>query len=197
MKLGWGRRLLVLRSPIRVYPLPTLLTRGITNHTRDNFFVFFADYDNVEYAVVREDADFYQKNFDMGTMLTRFSKEEKNDVGVAVGNYHLIGFPKFTFPAIKEIINIARCDEHFKVGYKYQQRCWVLRVAEKIDEKTGEVVRPYTKLKEVLPAPTNRAVSRAHIIFFEGIDHIKLLQYFMLPDKSLGVEVIDYETKEG
>jgi len=183
----------LLRSPIKIYRLPQTVTWGITNRTRDNYFVLFLDYDKVEYNVVLEDIDFLQKNFDVGTVITRVSslqnyKEEE------VGNYHVIGFTKFTFPEVREMIKLTRCDSHFKSGYVYQQRAWVLRIGEKIDFD-GNVVKRCSFLRDIIPAKTSRTANLAMITFFEKLDKIKLLKYFERVDGISEMEVISYATK--
>ena len=198
MRFKLFSRLIVFTSPVKIYRLPTLLTVGITNRTEDNYFVLFLDYDNVEYSVVREDVDFLQKNFDVGTVITRVSSlvqsnwDEYNEK--EVGNYHVIGFTKFTFPEIKELISLTRCDSHFKKGYKYQQRCWVLRIGEKFNEK-GETIKPFTVLREVIKSSTRKEANLGFIRFFEKLDGIKLSNYFKKQDKNLNVELIRYATR--
>lgn len=188
MNLKIGNRLLI----IALKRLPTAVTAGITNHTKDNYFLPFFDYDEVEYDVVLEDVDFFQKNFDVGTVVVTASSEEKELSGKLVGNYHVIGFTKFTFPEILQIIRLSRCDWKFKKGYKFQQRCWVLRVLEKTDYKSGKDVKPAVKLKEVIASNTKRQANFAMINFINKLFNLKLR--FSNHDSVEEVELINYLT---
>lgn len=196
MKFKLFNKLVVLRNPIKLYSLPTQQTIGITNRTEDNYFVLFLDYDTVEYDVVREDVDFLQKNFDIGTVITRVTQEKLNNiVDKEVGSYHVIGFTKFTFPEIREMINLTRCDSHFKTGYKYQSRCWVLRIAEKFNLETQQIEQKSTKLKEVLVSKTNKVANSGLLTLFEKLDKTNLKKHFNKRDKFYKIEFIHYLTQ--
>lgn len=196
MKFKLFNKLIVLRNPILLYSLPTQQTVGITNRTEDGYFVLFLDYDNVEYDVVKEDVDFLQKNFNIGTVITRVTREKLNNiVDKEVGNYHVIGFTKFTFPQIREMINLTRCDSHFKVGYKYQSRCWVLRIAEKFNIETQEIEQKSTELKEILVSKTNKVANSGLLRFFELLDKVHLTKHFPRRDRYYEVEFIHYLTQ--
>lgn len=188
---------LVFRA--KIYHLPTLYTVGITNRTTGkdgNRFVFFADYDMVEEKVVEEDAEFFQSNYNMGPMIIMQSSQA-DDMGENVGNYHLIGFRMFTFPEVKELIKMSRCDNHFKYGYKYQQRCWVLRIGPKID-KRGKVVKEKPHFYKFLPAKYshNAKFSGGHIRFFSNFSKKIDIKSFAKKDiMDTGIELINYVTK--
>jgi len=180
---------------VKVVRLPEVTTVGITNRTEDGYFVLFLDYDKVEYNVVRDDIDFLQKNYDIGTVITRITSSYNYKGDVEVGNYHVVAFTKFTFPEIKEMLRLTRCDDHFKVAYRYQQRCWVLRIGEKIDEN-GNIVKPFTLLREIVPFKTKRVANRGFIEFFEKLDGVQLKKYFGKNiDNYTKIELIHYVTK--
>lgn len=197
MRFKLFNKLIIIRNPIKIYNIPSLKTIGITNRTKDGYFVFFADYDSVDYDVVLDDCIFLQKNFDIGTLIIRKTKEKINNiVNKVVGNYHVIGFTKFTFPEIKKLINLTRCDEHFKTAYKYQSRCWVLRIFEKTDIQTNKIVNEKPSLKQILISKTNREASKPHILLFEKLDNINLKKYFNKIDNEKKVEFIHYVTQD-
>lgn len=177
---------------IAIKKLPTCATVGLTNRTKDNYFLPFIDYDEVEYDVVKEDVDFLQKNYDIGTVVITKSSEEKELSGKLVGNYHVIGFTKFTFPEVKEMLRLTRCDWSFRKGFKFQQRCWVLRVLEKVNYKNNEVVKPKPELKEVIPAKTRRVVNKAMVDFINKYYNLNLK--FKKHDNIDEIEVINYLT---
>jgi len=193
MKFRVMDNLIVLRSPMKIYRTPKTLTWGLTNLCADNKFVVFLDYDNVEYNVCKEDVKMLQNDFNIGTVITRVSSI-KNYREDEIGNYHVIGFTKFYFDEIKKLIAKTRCDDRFKRGYIFQQRCWVLRLSEKIDEN-GEIKKPFTLLREVIPQKHNgrqRQGYNALVELFESIDKIKLKKYFARLDKSKRVEFIRF-----
>ena len=179
---------------IKLVKLPTLATVGVTNRTEDGYFVVFLDYDEVERKVVEEDIDFLQKNYDLGSCLLLESSVDYTKETTDVGNYHVIFFTKHKFPEVREIINLTRCDEHFKRGWMYQGRCWVLRIADKINGKK-EVVKPKPKLLKVEEASTNKEASSAFITFFEKLYKTKLHHLFSKVDNTTKVELIDYVTR--
>lgn len=186
-----GRRLL----EINFRALPTLATVGLTNKTSDHFFVPFMDYDNVEEKTVIEDAEFLQRNFDVGTMIVlRSSRLYDKEGGDTVGNYHLIGFTRFMFPQIKEIIETSRCDSHFKYGWKYQSRCWVLRCFDKLDYG-GTPVKKRPELMLVLKSSTSRVANKGLLSFFEQMYNVKLCANFKCVDNCEEYELIEYPTR--
>jgi len=194
MKFKLFNKLVILRNPILIKKLPTLATLGLTNKTTDNYFLPFFDYDEVEYKVVLEDVDFLQKNFDIGSVIINVSSEEKELSGELVGNYHVIGFTKFTFPEIREIINLSRCHSYFKQGWKFQQRCWVLRILEKTDFKSNLDVKPKVRFKTLVKSKTNRVANLGMILFFEKLFGLKLKHLFDKVDDQEEVEIISYLT---
>jgi len=195
MKFKLFNRLVVLRNPIRLIKLPDLYTVGFTNRTEDNYFVPVFDYDNVSYSVVKEDADFLQKNFNVGTLVTIVCNERiiQNDV---VGSYHLIGFTKFTFFEIKMMLEMVRCDEEFKQGYlRNNHRSWVLRIDAKKDFE-GNEYKGKPKLKEVLVAHTIRKANRGIINLIKKIYGVDLQTYFKYMDNNNIVEIDEYLTQK-
>ena len=192
IKLPFVNKALILNLQIK--KLPTQQTLGITNHTEDNYFLPFIDYDDVEYDVVEQDVKFLQTNYKIGTVVISASSEEKMLSGKLVGHYHVIGFTKFTFPEIREMLRLVRCDDKFRYGWRFQQRAWVLRLLEKTDIKTGKTTKPMVKLKKVLVAPTNKVVNKPMIEIIEKFYNINLKQYFKKFDNCKNVEIITYLT---
>jgi len=179
---------------VRLIKLPTLATIGITNRTEDSYFLPFFDYDEVEQKVVEEDIDFFQKNFKIGSCLLLQSSIDYSKETTNVGNYHVIGLTKFTFPEIRDIIYLSRSDEHFKRGWEYQSRCWVLRIAEKVDAN-GQEVKMKPKLLKVVKNETDREANLAMIKFLELYYKVRLKNLFSKLDNSHNVELIEYPTR--
>jgi hypothetical protein len=175
--------------------LPALSTTGFTNETEDRRFILFADYDNVNLEVVERDAEFIQKNYNIGTVLIISSSMSSNCSadGKIYGNYHLIALTKLEFPELLEIMKYLRCDFQFKRGWRYQYRSFVLRLHKKID-KNNNKIKDEPKLVDILPAKTKRIYSKAHVVFLE--------HYFGKDfgirknlDNSKNVELINYVTR--
>ena len=203
MRFNLGSKMIVLRNPVQVFKLPTVATWGLTNKTNDNMFLLYLDYDSCEYSVVLDDIDSLQNNFNIGTCITRISslKNYKNE---EVGSYHVFSFFKYAFPEVQKLLQFARCDNHFKRGWMYQQRCWVLRIGEKISmkplKKASAIVKPSTSFRELILQKHNgrqKIAYRGLLEFFEQLDNIKLKKYFRRLDSSniSDVELIKYCTR--
>ena len=193
MKIKFKNKTIVIRSPFVVYKYPTMVSYGLTNRTSDNYFMVFLDYDLVEDKVVLEDVNFLQKNFNLGNALIRISsKEYVKEKGCLVGSFHVFFFTKLLFPEVKEIISLTRCDSHFKYGYKYQQRCWVLRIGEKLENNT--IKKPFTKFYKFIPHKTMRVSSKGLIKFFSLIDSKNYKKKFKKIDNLNNIEIINYAT---
>ena len=199
MKFKLGSRLMVLRNPVQVFKLPTVATWGLTNKANDNMFLLYLDYDNCEYSVVLDDIESLQKKFNIGACITRISSL-KNYKKEKVGSYHVFSFFKHTFPDVQKLLQHARCDDHFKRGWMYQQRCWVLRIGEKTSPYTGAIVKPSTSFRELILQKHDgrqKVAYKGLLEFFEQLDNIKLKKYFRRLDDSTvsDVELIKYPTR--
>lgn len=188
--LGKKTRKIARRKSLK----PNLYTMGLTNKTDDLYYIFFADYDECNLSVVEDDAIFLQRNYDMGSMIIVSSSEDKLTAREVYGNYHLIGLSKLKFPEVKECLSLCRCDSHFKQGWRYQFRCWVLRLQPKVQKQNNRIVKDIPRLVSVMPHPSERLVSSAHLKFFELYYNFKLKQKHKL-DKGKTVELINYETR--
>jgi hypothetical protein len=175
---------------------PMLSTTGFTNETKDRRFILFADYDSVNLDVVERDAAFVQANYDTGTMLIVSSSKDYNysEDGKPYGNYHLIGLTKIEFPAMLEILDHLRCDFHFKRGWRYQYRSWVLRLHKKLD-RNNNAIKDKPVLIDILPADTKRIYSKAHIIFLEKYFGKSFGISIRKCDNSKHIEIINYITR--
>lgn len=202
MKLDiFGKRLIV-RSPLKVYNNPTLGAIGITNHTKDNYFMPFFDYDNVAWKVVQDDIEFFQKNYDIGTVEVRQSSNFKAYGLGEIGKYHVIGFTKFTFPEMLNLISLSRCDPKYKKREMYPDRVWVLRLGWKVDLKSGMPTKPATKHLKLIEAPTDRQASLGAINYVQllnkkvyGAKSIVLREKFKSVDDINHIERIEYVTR--
>lgn len=190
MKLPFNK-LLILKRPIMpsiiIAKMPTYQVYGLTNRTEDNYFLLFADYDNVEDTIVFQDIKMLQQKFKLGTCLVRLSNQKyKKKNGAFVASFHIIFFSKLPFKIMFEIIKHLRCDENFKKA-RFQQRVKVLRLSEK-----GKKIKPY--FYKLLIAKSKYQCSKAHVKFFENLDKIPIIKYMHNLDKSSEVELINYIT---
>lgn len=196
MQLRFLDRVVVVRNPLIIYKLPTLVTWGITNKVGDKYLLLL-DYDNVDYDVVVEDVKYLQKHFNVGHALVRISSL-KNYKDSEVGSYHVFFFYTYDFATVRKLLNHTRCDDAFKDGWKYQSRRFVLRIGNKLDINGNEII-PATLFKELILQKTSRGrikhACRALIEFFEKFDEIKIKKYFKKVDDSKYLEFIKYVTR--
>jgi hypothetical protein len=175
--------------------IPQVATSGVVNRTADCLYVPFFEYDKVDKTVPLEDAIFFQRNFNIGTLLFLTSSKEYDKENVEVGNYHMVGFTKWTFPEVKELIELSRSDFPYKRGWDRPARCWVLRVSEKLDLK-GNVVKAKPYKPVVLRAPSTRAASYGTIKFFEKCYGVSILDLFDVRDnEKMWPQVVEYPTR--
>src|SRR3990167_226896 len=193
MELNVGKKIVTLN----VYDAPSLFSWGILNRTDDNYFCPFFDYDGVNVSVVKEEADFLQKNYDIGPLMLRKSSSFVSKSGVTVGSWHLVGFSKLTLPEYEDVLRHSRCDRGFKAGFKLEpERAWVLRIGKKIDLKSSRVFAPSTKFSHMFHAKTGRELSRAMFKFWRSINNTQLVVPAYRWDKSSNVNLIMYSGKE-
>jgi hypothetical protein len=185
----------VLHFGMKMYDKPQLYTIGVTNRTLDNRFLVFGDYDSANLKAVEDDAEMLQRRYGVGPVLVALSSVPNfNAYGDMYGNFHLIAFRKFDFDEAKKIISKLRCDEHFKDGWKYQGRCWVLRVKEKKKIKNNETMKPAVSFVSLLFKKPKGVCSAAHMSFYSR------LLGFQFPgnvksDRETGLELITYQTR--
>jgi len=197
MRFRMFNNLVVLRSPIQKFRLPTLETWGLTSKIQDKHFLML-DYDKVDIDVVQDDVRNLQRNFNIGTCLLRISSLY-NYKKTEVGSYHVYSFYKYDFEQVKRLLEHTRCDDSFKTGYRYQARCWVLRLGEKLDSN-NHLVKPFTLLHSVLNQKHNgrqKIACKGLLELFELLDNIKLKQCFKRLDNTSikDLEFIKYVTK--
>ena len=194
MKFKLGSRMMILRSPIQVFRLPTLQTFGITNKVDGKYFLML-DYDKVDYDVVTEDVKYLQRYFNVGHALVRVSSIY-NYKSSEVGSYHVYFFYLYDFGTIRKLVNLTRCDYSFKRGYRYQARCFVLRIGSKATPYAIE--KPSTIYKEIILQKhdgRSKVACNALINMFEKIDNIELKKHFKKIDDSKELEFIRYMTR--
>jgi hypothetical protein len=160
---------------IAVVDAPGMETYGVLNRTSDGYYVPFFDFDGVRLDVVEEAASWLDKNFELGPLIVRKSSSFFTDDGTEIGSYHLIGFSKLTLPEFENILSKIWCDRGFKAGYKLEpERAWVLRVAEKVDLKTGEIVKPFCTFVKLYNFKTCRILNAGLLKFFQTLDKFKV-----------------------
>lgn len=177
-----------------IYRLPKTITIGVTNQTKDRKFILFADYDLVDFSVVLEDAKYIYEEFDIKPILILKTKEFYNvESEKIVGSYHLINFDKFEFDELIKILKKLRCDNHFKKGYRYQYRNWVLRILEK-KSFDGKVKSNQPKYKMLIKGYSKREGSLGHILLYEKLYNINIRRFYKKLDNNKEVEIIRYVT---
>lgn len=197
MKMRIGNNLIVLRSPVQRFRLPTLDTWGITNKVGKRFLLFW-EYDNVDYDVVTEDVKKMQVDFNIGHVLVRISSLS-NHKSTEVGSYHCYSFYNYSsLDEVIKLVNHTRCDDSFKRGYRYQARCFVLRVGEKMRLATNTPQKPFTMYKELILQKHDgrcKLACNALIGLFEKMDNISIRKHFRKVDNSKELEFIRYWTR--
>ena len=193
-KIG-NNKMLVVRNPIQIFKLPFLQTWGITNKI-GNRFSLMLDYDKTDIDVVYSDIKMLQEDFNCGSALVRVSSVY-NYKKTEVSSNHVYFFKLYNnFGIIRKLVNLTRCDESFKSGWKYQARCLVLRIGEKSDN--GRIVKPFTLYREFVKGKNGRGIyCKGLLELFEMLDNIKLKQHFKRLDNTSikNLEFIKYVTK--
>jgi len=185
-RLKFGKKMLF--AEFKILKFPSQSTMGITNKTKNGYYLLFIDYDNVKKNIVFEDSEFFQKHFGLGTSLIVKTSENLENHGV-YGNYHLIFFDKLTFPDIMKFLTYARCDYAYRNGWKWHNRSWVLRIGEKRDLKNGIMTKPSPSFVALNYAKTNNVSSKAHILFYNVLLNIKI----KIPKKNDNTKVNDIQ----
>ena len=195
MKFKIGNQLLIVRNPFQLYKLPFLSTWGITNKVGDKYLLFL-DYDHCDLDVIESDIKYLQRYFNAGHALIRISSLY-NYKDTEVGSYHVYFFYLYDFATVRKLINLTRCDDSFKRGYRYQARCFVLRLGEKL-ASNNQIVKPFTVYKELILQKHDgrgKIACNALINLFEKIDDIELKKHFKKIDSTKELEFIHYSTR--
>lgn len=187
----------------RIYKLPKIKTAGWVNETQDHMFVFFGDYDNVDYNVVKNDIFHLNKVFNICTFAVLKNSEDVvedfDGTSKTIGNYGVFSFCKMTYEELLKVLEHARVDWWTtRVPRFYSQRNWVQRLWEKFDGE--KIIKDKPTVKEVFQfPPCKREHSFAHKKFAE-----KFLQLIITPirkhkaikwDTFTDVELITYGTR--
>lgn len=198
--------------------IPNIPTLGVTNRTEDGRFVFFQDYDNVEWQVVLEDLHLLTepiriaphpmmlgslRNFvvlenDSWVNSNAWGEEEES------GSYLVFGLDRMSFYQHSAHQAYCRGDSmHRRVGLRWHKRLWVNRIAAKYSMEGGELaeVRPEPKvrLKLFLREPSPWEASKAFVDMFREWFGVRFPKHIR-PHDDGSVEVIEYSTikkKEG
>jgi hypothetical protein len=184
-----GRFILSAGFYFKIDGWPNQRTVGITSKNRDGSHVLFADYDDTLYSEVLEDIKHVQNVFGVGDCIVLCNSEALDNHRHVKGNY-LLCFPaKIPFHKVREILGHMRVDKRFiECCMRTPQKSWVIRIAEKMDRVTGELVKKKPRFKAVIPG---RMLKR------RDMDHYNFFQRFFLnrPIKeACEVNLIIYET---
>ena len=122
--------------------------------------VFFCDYDNILYRIVKDEARYLYEEYDETPIYVFVSEEDKDNNGELYGNYMLVSLKKHSFRDVIQIQNNLHCDEAYKrIPLIYRFKTYVLRLGDK-----GKKKKP--KFKEIIGDLSKeyvQEVSQAHL----------------------------------
>ncbi|MEK6878072.1 MAG: hypothetical protein AABY22_00610 [Nanoarchaeota archaeon] len=162
---------------------------GVSSYCEDGKHVLFIDWDTCALWVVLADFKRIQEEYALPPgYLFASKKEEVDENGDVVGNFHLICLKKFYPKEIYEIITKTHADVNYmSMPLRNKYRGWVLRISPK-----GKRDRPHFSQIVGENINLNERVSEAHFEFlkkiypdipnikftnFDGLDAIKINFY--------------------
>lgn len=152
---------------------------GVSSYCDDGKHVLFIDWDTCAKWIVLADFKRIQEEYKLPPSYLFATKEETDESGDVVGNFHLICIKKFHPKEIYEIISKTHADVNYmSMPLRNKYRGWVLRISPK-----GKRDRPH--FSQIVGENINldEKVSEAHLEFLRKI-------YPVIPD-------IDYTKKDG
>jgi hypothetical protein len=184
-----------LRVEAIVTKAPNLYTYGITNETSDGYYVPFMDYDNILFQKVERDIIHLQKVFGLGTAVVLETSSRVSPNEQEVGNYLVVFFDKLPYQKIFEVLEHTVCDVNYRRRNRgFPQKNWVIRVAEKVNIKSGEVTKRSPRFKCTMNAPTDYIQSDAHRMFLQKLFNCDIELQNLDNFKSL--DLINYVTRD-
>lgn len=135
---------------------------GVTNRTKDGFYVLFLDYDGIPLDWVEDEVAAIGAENRLGDVYIFESGKD---------HYHVVGFDKLTREEYERILHRSSCDPQYKrVPFAWGRRVATLRATP----KNGRDIK-FVQHGRAPEGEANffREKSRAHKIFFEGRYGIK------------------------
>lgn len=171
--------------------VPSMNCKGWTSRCEDGKHVFFSDWDNVLYWVLKLQLEYKIQRNNLPPFYI-FSTEEKKDCnGDMFGNYLAVNLAKFPFMKISEMQDeLAMDDMHKRIPLLYRFHSWVLRTGPK-----GLKGRPqFIGIIGDITKEYYQEISSAHLRklkeLYPEIPNIK----YKYKDKSKGLWTVNYKT---
>lgn len=184
-----------LRAEGIVTVAPNLYTSGITNETKDGYYIPFMDYDNILFNKVERDIIHLQCVFGLGTACILETSSTISPNGQEVGNYLVVFFDKLPYQRIFDVLEHTVCDKNYRRRNRgFPQKNWVIRVTEKIDMNTKKVTRRSPRFKKTMNAPTDYEQSDAHRDFLQKLFSCEI--ELENPDDFKSLDLINYVTRD-
>lgn len=195
---------------------PKTTCYGVTNRTKSGEYVFFADYDRIEFGRLTKELDDLIARFPFH--FTNFAILESSPSllidGKCIGSYHVISFAKLPFQKLCNILGYTTVDPlFFKMLSQTEYRSNTLRVSpkfaweEQFEKETNEGCGLQEFLKEqprfVCFYPTTEKlstkfeVSTAHLNTYRALGLIKNPMSYAWGKKEDGsrwIEIKKYES---
>ena len=158
--------------------LPHVPCKGWCSRVKDDngriTEVFFGDYDNVLFDIVKSEAEYIQEEYNLPPLLIFTTEESKDCNGEIYGNYHLICLKKMTFREVVKIQDELHMDQAFKkIPLIYRFRTFVTRQGKKKNRSAPKFKCVIGDLSKEYP----QEVSQAHLegleAIYEGLPKIK------------------------
>lgn len=195
IRLNFGKRHIFFA----IYKKPTIKTIGITNETKDLYYVPFVDYDNININKVIDEAKKLIDLFELSGLCLICSYQKVSDDDMVYGNYHLIGLDKMTYETHRALLDETCCDRNFKrVPEFFRYKHWVLRIYPKFNEKNWEILKDKPKficwIKKA-DVGNEWEQSKAHYEFLRKYYNIPKLKLNF--DNNTKLNIIKYNTTSG
>ena len=155
---------------IKLEKITDSYTIGITNECEDGFFIPFLDYDKIKYKVLKRNVKMLQNNFGLSDALVLCSSEPEEIEDDVFGNFHVVFFDKMFYHDCLDILRCTPTDQLSRILHKFTwYKTWVLRISEKKDAKTDEIIstrpEPYCVIRSNKKSKNN--LSEAHFEFYK------------------------------
>lgn len=151
---------------MRSVRIPYMKVKGWTSRCEDLQHVYFSDYDNILWWILKQELEMLIKKYDLPPFYVFTTSESVDEFGEVYGNYLVINLAKNPFWKVCEIQSGTHADPgHKMIPRVYRFKSWVLRLGEK-----GK--KPSPQFKEIV-GKTDREyeqeISNAHLKVLETL----------------------------
>lgn len=177
---------------------PDVETVGMSNLCSDGRFVLFIDYDDTFLYRVIDEVRILQRKFRVGSVAILSTGGTVDLQGKEYGNYHVVGFAKFRFHDMLDMLEGTSCDRNFRrIPQIFNGRSWTLRIAPKMLD--GREIKGMPYLKRMVYAKTGLEMSRPHYKFLMNVYGMPKLprKYMSRFDRSDKLKTVYYQTTQG